>query len=40
LAQAFRDTGRRTTEANATFDEARRRFEASWNSGERRSPDQ
>jgi Alpha/beta hydrolase len=31
LAQAFHDAGRRTTESNAAFDEARRRFEASWN---------
>jgi Alpha/beta hydrolase len=31
LARAFRDGGRSTTEASAAFDEARRRFEASWN---------
>src|SRR6201987_3699249 len=31
LAAAFHAAGRCTTEANAAFDEARRRFEASWN---------
>jgi hypothetical protein len=31
LAEAFHAAGRCTTEANAGFDEARRRFEASWN---------
>src|SRR6516164_8209436 len=31
LAEAFHAAGRCTTEANAAFDEARRRFEASWN---------
>jgi hypothetical protein len=31
LAEAFHTAGRCTTEANAAFDEARRRFEASWN---------
>jgi hypothetical protein len=31
LAQAFHDAGRCTTEANAAFDAARRRFETSWN---------
>ncbi|WP_204802673.1 hypothetical protein [Mycobacterium riyadhense] len=31
LAQAFHDAGRCSTEANSAFDEARRRFEASWN---------
>lgn len=31
LAQAFHDAGRSTTEAEAAFGEARRRFEASWN---------
>jgi pimeloyl-ACP methyl ester carboxylesterase len=31
LAQAFHDAGRCTAESNAAFDEARRRFEASWN---------
>jgi hypothetical protein len=31
LARAFHDAGRRTTEASNAFDEARRRFTASWN---------
>jgi hypothetical protein len=31
LAEAFHAAGRCTTEASAAFDEARRRFEASWN---------
>lgn len=31
LAQAFHDAGRCTAESGAAFDEARRRFEASWN---------
>jgi hypothetical protein len=31
LAQAFHDAGRCTAESAAAFDEARRRFEASWN---------
>ncbi|MEB3980851.1 TNT domain-containing protein [Mycobacterium sp. 663a-19] len=31
LAEAFHAAGRCTTEANAAFDEARRRFEAAWN---------
>lgn len=31
LAQAFHAAGRCTTESSNTFDEARRRFEASWN---------
>jgi hypothetical protein len=31
LAEAFHAAGRCTTEANAAFNEARRRFEASWN---------
>jgi Alpha/beta hydrolase len=31
LAQAFHDAGRYTTESSAAFDEARRRFEVSWN---------
>ena len=31
LAEAFHAAGRCTSEANAAFDEARRRFEASWN---------
>ena len=31
LAEAFHAAGRCTTESNAAFDEARRRFEASWN---------
>jgi hypothetical protein len=31
LAEAFHAAGRCTIEANAAFDEARRRFEASWN---------
>jgi pimeloyl-ACP methyl ester carboxylesterase len=31
LAQAFHDAGRCTAESNAAFEEARRRFEASWN---------
>jgi hypothetical protein len=31
LAQAFHDAGRCTAESSAAFDEARRRFEASWN---------
>ena len=31
LAQAFHDGGQRTTDADAAFDQARRRFEASWN---------
>ncbi len=31
LAQAFHDAGRWTAEASTAFDEARRRFEASWN---------
>lgn len=31
LAEAFHAAGRCTVEANAAFEEARRRFEASWN---------
>ena len=31
LAQAFHDAGRCTAESSSAFDEARRRFEASWN---------
>jgi hypothetical protein len=31
LAQAFHDAGQSTTESSATFEEARRRFAASWN---------
>ena len=31
LAQAFHDAGQSTTESNAAFEEARRRFAASWN---------
>ncbi|BBX73272.1 hypothetical protein H7H78_05040 [Mycobacterium shinjukuense] len=31
LAEAFRAAGRCTAEANAAFDQARRRFEAAWN---------
>ena len=31
LARAFHDAGRCTAEASTAFDEARRRFEASWN---------
>jgi Alpha/beta hydrolase len=31
LAQAFHDSGQSTTESNAAFEEARRRFAASWN---------
>ena len=31
LGQAFHDAGQSTTESNASFDEARRRFAASWN---------
>ena len=31
LAQAFHDAGRCTAESSAAFEEARRRFEASWN---------
>ncbi len=31
LAQAFHDAGRYTAESSAAFDEARRRFDASWN---------
>lgn len=31
LGQAFHDAGQRTAEADAAFEEARRRFEASWN---------
>ncbi|OMC46338.1 hypothetical protein A5745_12660 [Mycobacterium sp. IS-2888] len=31
LAQAFHAAGRSTAESNSAFDEARRRFEASWN---------
>ena len=31
LAQAFHDGGQRTTDDDAAFDQARRRFEASWN---------
>jgi hypothetical protein len=31
LAQAFHNAGQSTAESNAAFDEARRRFEASWN---------
>ena len=31
LAEAFHDAGRCTAESSAAFDEARRRFEASWN---------
>ena len=31
LARAFRDAGRSSAEADAAFDAARRRFEASWN---------
>lgn len=31
LAEAFHAAGRCTAEANAAFEEARRRFEASWN---------
>jgi Alpha/beta hydrolase len=31
LAQAFHDAGRCTAESSAAFDEARRRFEVSWN---------
>src|SRR5947209_629758 len=31
LAQAFHDAGRCTAESSIAFDEARRRFEASWN---------
>ncbi|OBH03676.1 hypothetical protein A5696_07245 [Mycobacterium sp. E2699] len=31
LAQAFHDSGRCTAESGTAFDEARRRFEASWN---------
>jgi Alpha/beta hydrolase len=31
LAQAFHNAGRCTSESSAAFDEARRRFEASWN---------
>ncbi|OMC57164.1 hypothetical protein A5747_05105 [Mycobacterium sp. IS-836] len=31
LAEAFHAAGRSTTESSAAFDEARRRFEASWN---------
>ena len=31
LAQAFRDAGTSTLEASAVFEDARRRFEASWN---------
>jgi pimeloyl-ACP methyl ester carboxylesterase len=31
LAQAFHDAGRCTAESSTAFDEARRRFEASWN---------
>ena len=31
LAQAFHDAGRCMAESNAAFDEARRRFEKSWN---------
>jgi hypothetical protein len=31
LAQAFHDAGQSTTESNTAFDEACRRFEASWN---------
>src|SRR5271163_3485004 len=31
LAQAFHDAGQSTTESNTAFEEARRRFAASWN---------
>ncbi|OBI90248.1 hypothetical protein [Mycobacterium asiaticum] len=33
LGQAFHDAGQRTAEADAAFEEARRRFKASWNRG-------
>ncbi|MDD4866579.1 MAG: hypothetical protein PHQ28_05460, partial [Mycobacterium sp.] len=38
LGQAFRDAGRCTSEAAAAFDEARRRFWASWNRGNGEHP--
>src|ERR1700758_2962896 len=41
LAQAFHDAGRCTAESSAAFDEARRRFEVSWDrvDGDRRIDD-